>query len=208
MKALLQHLFNECLRLPYRNAANAASYAYYRKQTHLGSTLYLFFEESNGRDDWINNLHFFARPYNEMERPWRCHAGFLKVWKSVLPLLLPHIADPSVQGVVITGYSHGAAVALLCHEYVYYHRPDLQRALLGVGFGCPRVFYGCAAPEVAERWDRFFVVRNGDDLVTHLPPRFSGFCHVGNLITLTPPVPLSAVDAHRPESYLLSLQSL
>ena len=208
MKKILLELFEECLRIPYRNAENAASYAYYRKQDSQGTALYIFFEKSNGRDDWIQNLHFAAHPYNEMERPWKCHTGFLKVWKSVLPLLRPHILDPSVTRAVITGYSHGAAIAALCHEYVYYHRPDLRPTLLGVGFGCPRVFYGCPTSALSERWEHFFVVRNGDDLVTHLPPRFSSFCHVGNLITLTPPSPLSPIDAHRPESYLESLGAL
>ena len=111
------------------------------------------------------------------------------------------ILHPNTKRVVIIGYSHGAALSLLCHEYVWFHRPDLRERLLGVGFGCPRVLYGCLPPEIAPRWEQFYVVRNLDDLITHLPPRVLGYCHVGNLVEVGKEGRYSSVDAHRPESY-------
>lgn len=208
MKETLLSLFQACLSADYREVENAASYAYERKETEEGIALTLFFEQSNGRVDWLNNLDFVARPYEEMDPPWRCHAGFLKVFKSLLLYLEPHLRDPAVTCVTVVGYSHGAALALLFHEYVWYHRPDLRERLSGFGFGCPRVLYGCVGPEIAPRWERFYVVRNEDDLVTHLPPRFAGYCHVGNLITVGEAGRYSSVDAHRPESYLAELERL
>lgn len=208
MKKMLLSLFQACLSAGYREVENAASYAYERKETEEGIALTLFFEQSNGRVDWLNNLDFVARPYEEMDPPWRCHAGFLKVFKSLLPYLEPHLRDPAVGRVTVVGYSHGAALALLFHESVWYHRPDLREKLSGFGFGCPRVLYGCVSPEIAPRWERFYVIRNEDDLVTHLPPRFAGYCHVGNLITVGEAGRYSSVDAHRPESYLAELERL
>ena len=208
MKKTLLSLLEAGLDADYREVENAASYAYTKEETGRGVRLTLFFEQSNGRIDWLNNLDFVARPYGEMDPPWRCHAGFLRVWKSLLPYLEPHLKDPSVCEVTTVGYSHGAALAVLCHEYVWYHRPDLRETLRGYGFGCPRVLYGCVCPEIAPRWEGFYVIRNEDDLVTHLPPRFAGYCHVGNLISIGKMGRYTAVDAHRPESYLRELESL
>lgn len=197
----LKGLFRECLTRHYRNTDDDVSWDYARR----GSELRIYFEPSNGAADWLNNLTFHAAPYKEMDPPWQCHAGFLKCWKSVKPHINALISDPTVGRVVIVGYSHGAALAALCHEFVYYHRPDLHDHIIGFGFGCPRVLYGCVPIAIAQRWEHFYVVRNTDDLVTHLPPRALGYCHVGNLITVGKDGTYNAVDAHRPESYLKEL---
>ncbi len=198
---MLKNLFLACLQADYHEVDHGGSWAFLRDDRELT----LFFEHSHGLTDWLNNLHFTAVPYRDMNPEWQCHAGFLRVWKSLRPHLIPLIFDPTMTRLTIVGYSHGAALAVLCHEFVYYHRPDLRQTLLGVGFGCPRVLFGCPPPEVAARWERFLVVRNIDDLVTHLPPRALGFCHVGNLVTIGTPNRYSAIDAHRPESYLAEL---
>lgn len=200
-KSRLKILFSECLSRTYRETDVGASWDFARR----GNELRIYFEPSNGTRDWLNNLTFHATPYKEMQPPWQCHAGFLKCWKSVKPHVAALIADPTVGRVRIAGYSHGAALAVLCHEFVYYHRPDLRDHLVGFGFGCPRVIYGCVPIAIAQRWEHFFVVRNLDDLVTHLPPRALGYCHVGNLITVGKNGLYNAVDAHRPESYLREL---
>ena len=200
-KSRLNTLFSECLSRHYRETNVGASWDFERK----GEELRIYFEPSNGTRDWLNNLTFHATPYREMQPPWQCHAGFLKCWKSVKPQIAELISDPSLHRVLIVGYSHGAALALLCHEFVYFHRSDLRNRLLGLGFGCPRVIYGCVPIAIAQRWERFFVIRNIDDIVTHLPPRALGYCHVGNLVTVGKIGSYNTVDAHRPESYLREL---
>ena len=200
-EAMLLKLFEECLQTEYRETDAGGSWAY-RK---AGAELFIWFEHSHGIQDWISNLQFGAIPYREMSPEWKCHAGFLRVWKSLKPYITELIADPSIKAVRIVGYSHGAALAVLCHEYIWYHRPDLRANLFGYGFGCPRVLFGCVPPELAIRWDHFFVIRNIDDIVTHLPPRSLGFCHVGNLVTIGKVGKYSPIDAHRPESYLAEL---
>ncbi|MBQ3075361.1 MAG: hypothetical protein IJC26_04765, partial [Clostridia bacterium] len=116
MQRMLYHLFDACLTREYREASNGGSWAFDRN----GSALYLWFQHSNGITDWLNNLRVTAVPYREMSPPWRCHKGFLSVFKGLLPHLQPLIADPSVTRICTVGYSHGAALALLCHEYVWY----------------------------------------------------------------------------------------
>ncbi len=208
MKKLLLALFEDCLEQDYREVENGGSYAYRRERNREGERLLIFFQQSHGITDWINNLDFSARPYEEMDPPWKCHAGFLRVWKSVKRYLEPHLLDPSVNDFVVVGYSHGAALAALCHEYIWYHRPECRDRLLGVGYGAPRVLYGCVPPALALRWERFYVVRNGKDLVTYLPPRFAGYCHVGNLVAIGDEKSYSEIDAHRPENYLKELERL
>lgn len=195
-RSYLKQLFYECLTRRYQSTDIDVSWDAQRR----GGELRIYFEPSNGTLDWLHNLSFYAVPYKDMEPPWQCHAGFLKCWRSVRPYLEPMIRDPAVSRVLTVGYSHGAALALLCHEFVYFHRPDLQSSVTGVGFGCPRVLYGCLPPAIAVRWKDFYVVRNGNDIVTHLPPRVLGYCHAGNLITVGDGEG-SPIDAHRPASY-------
>lgn len=204
MQNHLLSLFEECLSKKYTDLKNGASFAVDRR----GDALYLWFEGSHGVLDWLNNLDFVSAPYRDMTPPWACHGGFLRVWESLKPLLRPQMTDPTVRRVCTVGYSHGAAIATLCHEFLWFHRPDLRDAICGYGFGAPRVLYGCVPPAVAMRWNHFYIIRNLDDIVTHLPPRVSGYCHVGNLVSIGRMGRYSAVDAHRPESYRASLSEL
>ena len=200
-RSMLYRLFRECLGRNYKHTEEDTGWDFARR----GSTLILYFEKSNGQRDWLSNLNFHAVAYRDMEPPWQCHAGFLKVWKSVRPHVAALLADPTIRRVVVVGYSHGAALAVLCHEFIDWSRPDLRETLVGIGFGCPRVLYGDLPPEVAARWEHFYVIRNSGDLVTHLPPRVLGYTHVGNLIEVGSEARYNAIDAHRPESYLKEL---
>jgi len=56
------------------------------------------------------------------------------------------------------------------------------------------------------RWERFTVIRNLDDLVTHMPPAVLGFSHVGELLEIGEKGRYSRVDAHRPENILAELE--
>ena len=192
-KSVLNRLFRECISRTYRQTALEVSWDFSRR----GNVLFIYFEPSNGTRDWINNLTFHAAPYRDMQPPWQCHAGFLKCWESVKPHIAALISDSTLSRVVTVGYSHGAALAVLCHEYVWYRRPDLRETLAGYGFGCPRVLWGYVSKDVAERWTHFTVIRNLPDIVTHVPPRLLGYRHVGKMLEIGEAGKFSAVDAHR-----------
>ena len=204
----LERYFRACLDAEYTTEENDADWAVERE----GDELLILFEHSRGALDWLNNLNFHAVPYPEMHPIWQCHGGFLSVWRAVKPAvehaILPYLSLPPdrdrIARLTVIGYSHGAALAVLCHEWLWYHFPLWRAALVGYGFGCPRVLYGCPTPELAARWEQFYVIRNNDDPVTHLPPRAFGFCHAGNLLQVSDGV-TSGIDAHRPESYLAAL---
>ena len=150
---------------------------------------------------------FYERRYQKfVARDQFAHGGFLRVWESIKECISEEIQNKYYQKITVVGYSHGAALAVLCHEWIWYHHPTARKNLTGYGFGCPRVLYGCATPTLARRWERFYVVRNIDDAVTHLPPRIMGYCHVGNLITVGEAGRYSQIDAHRPENYQKELK--
>lgn len=200
----LYELFSVCLNISYTQVGRSANYAVSREN----GTLYIFFQGSDGRNDWKSNLDFPAKAYKRMGKTvWFAHRGFLRVWKELEPFLAEKIADTSVQKIVIAGYSHGGALAMLCHEYVWYHRPDLRAQTEGHGFGAPRVFWGVQTAELKSRWKNFTVIRNIDDVVTHLPPSFLGFSHVGAFLKIGERGKYSAIEAHYPENILRELKA-
>lgn len=140
-----------------------------------------------------------------MPNRWYAHRRFLKVWKVIEDKLAAIIHDKQINEIIIAGYSHGAALALLCHEYCMFNRTDIKNKIRGYGFGCPRVVFGFLRKSVKKRFTGFFVIRNKKDIVTHLPPALLLFRHVSNLITIGSGE-WNCIDAHRPENYIESLQ--
>ena len=195
-------LFEKCITANYIHVENAGDYAIERD----GSNLYIYLERSHGGEDWRNNLDFPAHAYERMGKTvWYAHRGFLKVWKSVEEHIADFVFDPNVDSITVAGYSHGGALAVLCHEYIYFNRPDLRDRLLGYGFGAPRVIWK-PSDGIAERWANFTVVRNPDDAVTHLPPAVLGYRHMGNMLDISEKGSYSPIDAHREENILKELK--
>ena len=197
---MLKELYNKILSAKYTHiGAETASYAYERQ----GNTLYILFQWSNGKTDWRNNFDFPAKPYREMCNKWYAHRGFLRVWKEIEPYLEGVINDLTVDHIIIGGYSHGAAIAVLCHEYCKFNRPDIITE--GYGYGSPRVVWGFMRKAVKKRFDGFTVIRNAGDIVTHVPPALFGYRHVGNLLKIGRGADYNAIDAHRKGSYIEEL---
>ena len=88
------------------------------------------------------------------------------------------------------------------------NRPDLRDTVAGYGFGAPRVIFGALPPQVAKRWEGFTVIRNIDDIVTHLPPASLGYRHVGELLEIGEKGKYSPTDAHRAENILAELKKI
>ncbi len=198
-------LFELCLKSTYRHTEEGGDYAFLRS----GQTLYLLFEWSRGREDWKNNFDFPAVSYDETGRKWLCHRGFLKVFKAIVPHIEATVKTTDADRMIVVGYSHGAALAALAHEYIWYHRPDMREELYGYGFGCPRcIWMPCFFPGIKKRWEHFLTIRNGNDLVTHLPPAFLGYSHVNKLLKIGRQSKYGMINAHRPENYMSSLKSV
>lgn len=172
-------VFEECLRLDdlYINTGEGGSFYYIID----GNNLKIFFQWSASHSDWLNNFDFPKQAYKDTKLPWKVHRGFLRVFKSIEPYIKNAIMDSRVKNIEIVGYSHGAPLAALCHEYCIYNRPEC--AVTGYGFGSPRLLYGKYPQELLDRWKNFTVIKNPDDIVSWLPPWCS---HVGQVVDLSP----------------------
>lgn len=202
MEYKLSKLFYNCTHIVYTTVGEFGDYAIRR----CGNILFIYFQGSNGKVDWKNNLDFPAKPYKRMGKTvWLAHRGFLKVWKSMEGSIGRYISDTSLEKIYVVGYSHGGALATLCYEYIWYNRDDLRGNIFGYGFGAPRVLWGLRFKSIISRWDNFTVVRNLDDLVTHVPPFLFGYFHVGKVLKIGKRGKYSKIDAHRDNNLLCEL---
>lgn len=206
---MLLDWFKTCLSLKDKYLHTRIGGSYYIETDD--DTLYLYFQGSNGLTDWIFNFLFPRRkkaPYSNMDIPWLCHGGFLKVWDSVKPLIADYILDLSYRKIIIIGYSHGSPLAAMCHEYAWFHRPEIRSRIYTFGFGGPRMFSGKLTYELEKRWRNYTLIRNKGDIVTHLPPKIFGFKHVGRTYEIGTKGRYSCIAAHRPEAYVTELERL
>lgn len=185
----MSELFHMCAYdVEYQQVGDSVNYAFMNK----GTTLYIYFQGSNSITDWVRNFLFGKRPYKDMEDPYRVHRGFLSAWKEVEDIIIEKIEEKNKKDefrwkkVVVVGYSHGGALAGLCHECVWFHRPDLREVgLLGYGFEAPRFYAGYQVKdELKARWSTFIVIRTNNDIVTHCPPWIFGYHHVGTVLKI------------------------
>lgn len=204
---MLLKLFNKILNARYIHTSNGVDYALERN----GKTLYILFECSDGFDDWVKNFHFIAKPYKRMSKTWRCHNGFANAYSSVKDDINAYVkeitSNHDIKTIVCAGYSHGAALAVLCTEDMQYSFGGLYD-IQGIGFGTPRVLWGIIPKEVKKRLNDFVAVKNIDDIVTHAPPKIFGFRDIGKILTIGSNGKYSRIDAHRPESYQEELRGL
>ena len=189
-------LFNRCISIEYTHLMGEESYAY----ETVDNILYLYFQKSNGFVDWKNNLDFPIRSY----KGFFAHRGFLNSWEGLTKTIDDILLKEKYNNVVIAGYSHGGALALLCYEHIISSYLHLKGKICGYGFGCPRVIWGSIDKTL---WKNFYVVRNINDIVTHLPPKALGYTHVGKLLTIGMPKKYSSIDAHREENILKELKT-
>lgn len=192
----LLSLFDACLAADYSGSEGGVDLAIRR----VGRHLYIFFEHSNGHADWRSNIDFPARAHTGGCSSFRAHRGFLRAFDVAKERLEGVILDENVSRITLVGYSHGAALALLATEYAFCTRPDLREHIEGFGFGCPRVIFGRVGVESEGAFSFFTVVRNINDIVTHLPPSILGYHHVGRMLEIGVRGRYSGVDAHREEN--------
>lgn len=197
----MKDLFTRCLNANYTHTKKSGDYAIEVE----GDTLYLLFEWSDGFWDWFHNFLFPAKPYKRMNKIWFCHRGFLKVWKAMRDEVETNVimeleTQPNIQNIVCVGYSHGGGISLFATEDMEFLYGDTYN-VTGYGFGAPRVVWGFLPKDVKKRLQRFYVVRNIPDLVTHAPPAIFGFRHVGGVVKIGEKRKYTPIRAHYPEVY-------
>ena len=200
----ISELFERCLKIPYTRTPNHGDFA----TEVLDGTLYIYFEHSNGKTDWVNNLDFPTKAYtNEQEKPFFAHRGFLRVFKSITPYLQTVIENAKANKydkIVVVGYSHGGALAVLCHEYLWFNLENMRDKIYTYAVAPPRVIWGKVA-HLENRWQHLTTVINKGDLVPTLPPKILGYTHVGKTLEIGKKGKYSRVNAHRPENIFAEL---
>jgi predicted lipase len=126
----------------------------------------LVFRGSDERKDWEQDLkfNFVNTVYGKM------HKGFKQSWDLVSSEIRKNLPNKPLY---ITGHSYGGALAFISGIYI----PHLNV----VTFGCPRVMHKNYFNYLKINHLR---VRNNNDIVTMLPPKFLGYTHVGELLYL------------------------
>jgi len=146
-------------------------------------SLFIEFEGSTSKLDWIQNFRFHRLPYKDMPRKWRAHKGFIQKWKSVQDRVIEIVREYGqyAPDITVFGYSQGGAIATLAHEDIWFQFPEYRNKLFTRTEGAPRCV-SWHAPD--ERWSRMKAVWLGWDIVHQVPWIIMGYKHVGEIIHL------------------------
>lgn len=165
-------LYQKAIHAKGAVAGNETQY----KVTFDDDTVYLAIEGSVQKQDWKFNFDFWVAPYKDMPVKWYTHRGFAKAWKLARDQIAADVmAVLEGRKLVCLGYSHGAALALLAHEYFLFAGVQVETHV----FGCPRALW-LPRKVIRERFDQCHLYQNRGDIVTMVPFWLLGYRHVGH----------------------------
>ena len=139
------------------------------------NTLWIFLEESNGKDDNVNNLLFFPK-FDELTGI-KYHGNLLKVWLSIEKEIIDYIIDNIFHKIILVGYSHGAGLSIIGNQRICKIREDIKDNVITFAFEPPKVVYGSV--KNATNIDNIHIFIHGNDLITKLPPSIFNYHHIG-----------------------------
>jgi len=191
----MKEIFKRALNADWRTVGLDTQYAI----TEHPDYVILSFQGSASRLDWFHNFKFIAKPYKNQPVKWYAHSGFVKVWRAAKDQVVKDVTSIiKRRKLIITGYSHGGALAILAHECFVWAGLDPQT----YAFGAPRVLW-MPPSVILDRFSKCLIVRRRGDIVTHLPPEILGFRHT-KIMDIGTPATLSH-KMHYPDQYLDNL---
>lgn len=148
--------------------------------------LYITFLGLVSKNDAVNCFRFYTKPYKHMKTTFFVHAGFLRIYKLLQPVIHEWLAKfDDYDEIIINGHSMGGAIGTLCHEDIEYlreigyHNKPLYSFVSG-----PRVFAIFNLRKIKNRFANLYRINYKNDLVNKVPPFWMLFKHVGNLIQI------------------------
>lgn len=173
-------IFTEIKQTTHRVFKEAGDCVNYMIRTIIEEkTIYLMFEESDGKRDWQVNFNFPVKPYKKQESVLYAATGWSNAYKSCNDEIQADVKKacdmfPDFK-VVITGWSYGGAMAVLAAEDFYFRnkrKPEL------ITFGAPKVLFGEKSKQyVAACCEPILQYANYNDIVSYLPP-FPFYTHL------------------------------
>lgn len=172
-----QKLFNQIKKSEYKKTGDEVDYCI--QVNAEGKLIKLLFEESQGKRDWQNNFNFPVKIYKNQKSILLAHRGFGNAYKSANDVIMNELEGYIKQfpdfNVVIAGWSHGGALAVLASEDFYF-RFKKQATL--ITYGAPKTLWGKKSQDYLRACVKDAVqFGNNNDIVTYLPP-FPGYHHV------------------------------
>lgn len=144
----------------------------------IDEKIYVLFQQSKEKTDWISNLNFPAVLY---DNHLMFHRGFVKQYDAVKRFVINDLSHAVCQrpnaDIIVAGWSLGAALAEIAVEDVYWHtgkRPTL------ISFGSPKAVFNLATRNFIRaccKDIREYCNRN--DIVTYMPP--IGYWHLNKV---------------------------
>jgi hypothetical protein len=179
-------LFESTLKRPWKTAGKDTQYKITDTDTHR----LLSFQGSVSAQDWRDNFTFPVKPYRFQVFPWLAHGGFVRAWKAAQDQIMTEIhKDLNDRFLLIAGYSHGGAIAVLAHEDCFYNGLDPRTDT----FGSPGVLW-LPGQRIKSRFENLTIHLTRGDIVGHLPPFLLGYTHVGKVNRIGP----SRLISHKP----------
>ena len=172
-------LFERAIRARASTAGKNTQYAIYDD----GKAVYLSIEGSCDADDWRFNFDFVVTPYKHMTETWLVHRGFATAWKLARDQIKRDV-DAALAGgnkrLMVLGFSHGAALAVLAHEFFKYngYAPETH------AFGCPPLIW-FPTKSIKSRFANLTVHQVRGDIVTVIS-KIVGYRDVGNVVHYGP----------------------
>jgi len=158
-------------------------------------TLFVFFQGSQSNIDWKINFTFWIKPYKRMNAIWFAHRGFVLSYKAIRERLLEEASK--AEEIKVSGYSQGAAYAILTHEDLKYHNMNVET----VAYAPPRVFWLWGLNKIKERFEGLTLIINKGDPVTSIPFWIWGYRHKGVKVKLGKGIRFPWHTFHMPNSY-------
>jgi len=135
-----------------------------------GKTLYLAFQESNGRGDWTDNFNFTPETF-QMYTDVKAHRGLAGQYFSIRSFVKELLYSRQVDQIYVSGFSLGGAITVAAVQDIGYHidKYNLKIKVFGIAYEPPRFF--CAPNKIVAKSlkGRLLNVQNLHDPIVHLP---------------------------------------
>lgn len=190
-------LFRKIQTVEYKTVGDDTQYAIITDDTDC--CIYLLFQQSNSKRDWLHNFDFPVKPYKQQVNKLLYHGGYCKVWKKCNDVIMEDLKNTMTEHptytIIVSGWSLGGALAIIAAEEITFR---FNRLSWLITFGAPKVCYGHKTKKtILDSCYNIFEYINNNDLVPFMPP-FLGYCHVKKIYVGEP---FNFIDWFNPQLY-------